>query len=91
MPASMPGCIIILILDHLDYTKGIPLWVQAFDDVIWHYLLQEQQLQDDIFLLIKASGLQPCVLYANTTPLEMLENYTESTGNVTMSPGDTNI
>lgn len=49
------------------------------------------QLQDDIIRLVKASGQQAPLLLWNTTPLEMLENYAESTSRTKMSPGEPNV
>ena len=51
----------------------------------------EQQLQHDILLLIKASGQQPPVLYADTTIADMLESYAESTSRSKMAPGEPNV
>jgi hypothetical protein len=49
------------------------------------------QLQDDIILLVKVAGQQAQLLHFNTTALDMLENYAESTSCTKMSPGEPNV
>ena len=48
-------------------------------------------LQNDIILLIKASGQQPPVMNADMSMIDMLEQYAETTGWAKMSPGKPNI